>query len=426
LNSTFIKDNSQAPANKGLTYRSSNALSTPDRKSRVKSVFYQSKFKYIAGKSAHKSEHITNIRNLSTMWPSECNGFQVNSSGRFAAYLLGGNSGQIGIVDLSKPGRLTDTTINSLVNKAKVFDFSFDPFDENVLAVACEDGCIKLWRIPDEGLECSLEEPFAILTGHLERLYCIKYHPYVKNVLASSSYDRTIKVWNVDTKEHVKTLTGHTDSIFNINWSPCGKKLATVCKDGFVRIYEPLVSCEPVIESKCCPVGSKASRIEWALNGTSLIVSGFGRGNLRQIFLFDSETLNLLHCEDINNSPSLLIPYYDSDTSVLYLYAKVSVVFVSFCVSLLIELNFIEYKKGELTVLLFEIQESEPYFQALSPYKPEGFHYSIAFLPKLKCDVKKAEIAKTYRLTKDNRVEEISFTVPRVKVIYKITLLIFK
>lgn len=50
-----------------------------DRKTKAKSVYYQSKFKYIDGKAAHKTEHITNIRNLSTMWPSECNGFQVNT-----------------------------------------------------------------------------------------------------------------------------------------------------------------------------------------------------------------------------------------------------------------------------------------------------------------------------------------------------------
>ena len=34
----------------------------------------------------------------------------------------------------------------------------------------------------------------------------------------------------------------------------------------------------------------------------------------------------------------------------------------------------------------------------------------------MECDVRTAEIAKAYRLTKDNRVEKLSFTVPRVKL----------
>lgn len=51
----------------------------------------------------------------------------------------------------------------------------------------------------------------------------------------------------------------------------------------------------------------------------------------------------------------------------------------------------------------------------LSPYKPDGLHYALAFLPKHYCDIKSVEINKAYRLTKDNRIEAISFTVPRTK-----------
>jgi hypothetical protein len=114
---------------------------------------------------------------------------------------------------------------------------------------------------------------------------------------------------------------------------------------------------------------------------------------LRQIYLFDSESLAHLQTEDINQSPSLLIPYYDPDINVLYMYAK-----------------------GEETLYLYEILEEEPYFQVLTPYKAEGLHFALAFLPKVYCDIKAAEIARAYRLTKDNRIERMSFSVPRVKV----------
>ena len=63
-----------------------------------------------------------------------------------------------------------------------------------------------------------------------------------------------------------------------MNWSPCGTKLATICKDGFIRIYEPLVSEQPAVESKCGPpAGSKAARIEWVSNGARILVSGFDK-----------------------------------------------------------------------------------------------------------------------------------------------------
>lgn len=159
-------------------------------------------------------------------------------------------------------------------------------------------------------------------------------------------------------------------------------------------MYEPLRSEQPILESKCGPrKDAKTARIEWVLHGRGLLASGFGTGNLRQIFLFNSQDLSELNSEDINHSPSLLIPYFDADINVLYLYAK-----------------------GEETINLYEIQEEEPYFQVLTPFKPDGSHMAIGFLPKISCDIKSAEIAKAYRLTKDNRIEPMSFTVPRVKL----------
>ena len=63
-----------------------------------------------------------------------------------------------------------------------------------------------------------------------------------------------------------------------MSWSPCGSKLATINKDGFIRIYEPLVSEMPTVELKCGPAsGSKAARIEWVLNGAFILVSGFAK-----------------------------------------------------------------------------------------------------------------------------------------------------
>lgn len=91
----------------------------------------------------------------------------------------------------------------------------------------------------------------------------------------SSSYDSTVRLWNLDSEEEVKVLTGHQDQVgdplsrysdakacyrssrelyplvlavqvFCMAWSPDGKLLATVCKDGKVRIYDPRKSTTPV------------------------------------------------------------------------------------------------------------------------------------------------------------------------------------
>jgi hypothetical protein len=42
------------------------------------------------------------------------------------------------------------------------------------------------------------------------------------------------------------------------------------------------------------------------------------------LYLLSSSDLELLATEDLTQSPSLLIPFYDSDINVVFLYAKVS------------------------------------------------------------------------------------------------------
>ena len=117
----------------------------------------------------------------------------------------------------------------------------------------------------------------------------------------------------------------------------------------------------PLVEAKVGPAsGSKAARVEWVLNGSSLLVSGFGR------------YLKIVHF-----------------------------VFV-FNWTFIQEIHYLKRKLASNLFVRFRGLES--------------------FLPKLLCDIKIAEIAKTYRLTKDNRIEKISFSVPRVKVCMKFSL----
>lgn len=64
------------------------------------------------------------------------------------------------------------------------------------------------------------------------------FHPY-DNILASASYDMTVKVFKElgGEWECVQTLTGHTDTVWCIQWSPDGKRLASAGSDNCVRVW---------------------------------------------------------------------------------------------------------------------------------------------------------------------------------------------
>uniref|UniRef100_A0A3Q3AQR6 Coronin n=1 Tax=Kryptolebias marmoratus TaxID=37003 RepID=A0A3Q3AQR6_KRYMA len=349
-----------------------------------------SKFRHIQGVVMHRDTHITNIRNLNLTTPGECDGFCVNR--QRVAVPLSISGGQIAVLERSEPGRLPETAFPTIQNSVNVADFSWDPFDTHRLAVAGDDAKIRVWRVPKGGLKETITEPELILQGHTEKIYSIKFHPLASGILVSSSYDFTVRLWNLESGEQVKVLTGHEDQVFGMAWSPDGKLLATVCKDGKVRIYDPRKSTAPLQEGPG-PEGHRGARVVWVCDGKYLLVSGFDSRSERGLYLYPSDSVasGPLASTSVNVSPSTLIPFYDPDTSVAFLTGK-----------------------GDTRVYIYELVPEEPYFIECSSFNSPEPHKGMVFLPKTECNVRDVEIAVGLMLTKTT-IEPVAFRVPRVK-----------
>ncbi|XP_068574588.1 coronin-7 [Cebidichthys violaceus] len=349
-----------------------------------------SKFRHIQGAVMHRDTHITNLRGLNLTTPGESDGFCVNR--QRVAVPLAISGGQIAVCERSQPGRLPDTALPTVQNSVNVVDLSWDPFDTQRLVVAGDDAKIRVWQVPEGGLKETLTEPEVLLQGHTEKIYSIEFHPLASGLLASSSYDLTVRLWNLENGEQVKLLTGHQDQIFCMAWSPDGKLLATVCKDGKVRIYDPRKSTAPVQEGPG-PEGHRGARVVWVCEGKYLFVSGFDSRSERILSLYsaDSVSSGAIACTNIDTSPSTLIPFYDPDTGVVILSAK-----------------------GDTRVHIYEIVTEEPYFIECSSYNSPEPHKGLAFLPKSECNVRDVEIAVGLIITK-TAIEPVAFRVPRVK-----------
>lgn len=376
-----------------------------------------SKFRHLKGTPAHKSLHIENIRNLSRQISGECDGFHgitpllptiydycfciyfLSANPARVAVPLSGPGGKIAIFELKKTGKLPDGVIPTLVHGSNIMDFAWDPFDNQKLAVACDDGVVKLWKIPENGLAEPTNEPLQEFNAHSDKIYFLKYHPLAENVVATGSYDMTVRIWDLNTLVEKIVLRGHTDQMFSFAWSPCGVYCATVCKDGKIRIYKPRSSDVPIREGKG-PVGNRGARVVWALDGNYIVTTGFDKVSERQITVFKSTDLSSpLNVVGLDVSPAILIPFYDDDSSTLFLTGK-----------------------GDSTIYAFEITEEAPYICPLSHHRCSNLHQGLSFLPKNVCDVSNVEFAKALRLT-NNSIEPLSFTVPRIKVM-KITIIL--
>ncbi|MBC7318837.1 PD40 domain-containing protein [Candidatus Bipolaricaulota bacterium] len=85
--------------------------------------------------------------------------------------------------------------------------------------------------------EADTLELAALLTGHTEPVLSVAFSPD-GSLLASGSWDGTIKLWNVATGEELRTLTGHTGYVYSVAFSPDGKILASGSDDGTVLLWD--------------------------------------------------------------------------------------------------------------------------------------------------------------------------------------------
>ncbi|MGH8002060.1 MAG: WD40 repeat domain-containing protein, partial [Brasilonema sp.] len=74
------------------------------------------------------------------------------------------------------------------------------------------------------------------LTGHTDRVIGVSFSPDGK-ILASASNDNTVKLWNSATGKEINTLTGHTNGVWGVSFSRDGKILASASYDNTVKLW---------------------------------------------------------------------------------------------------------------------------------------------------------------------------------------------
>ncbi|KAH7295185.1 hypothetical protein KP509_27G036400 [Ceratopteris richardii] len=101
---------------------------------------------------------------------------------------------------------------------------------EQVLKIVCQPQAVFRVR---PVTRCS-----ATITGHTEAVLSVSFSPDGQH-LASGSGDTTVRFWDLNTQTPLHTCKGHKNWVLCISWSPDGKQLVSGDKDGHISLWDP-------------------------------------------------------------------------------------------------------------------------------------------------------------------------------------------
>ncbi|XP_010720415.1 coronin-6 isoform X2 [Meleagris gallopavo] len=349
-------------------------------------VVRQSKFRHVFGQPVKADQMYEDIRVSKVTWDSS---FCAVNPKFLAIIVESGGGGAFMVLPLSKTGRVDKNHPLVTGHTAPVLDIDWCPHNDNVIASASEDTTVMVWQIPDYVPVRSITEPVVTLEGHSKRVGIICWHPTARNVLLSAGCDNLVILWNVGTGEMLLALEDmHTDLIYNVGWNRNGSLLVTTCKDKKVRVIDPRK--QTVVAERFAPhEGLRPVRAIFTREG-HIFTTGFTRMSQRELGLWDPKNFEEpIALQEMDTSNGVLLPFYDADSSIVYLCGK-----------------------GDSSIRYFEITDEAPYVHYLNTYSSKEPQRGMGFMPKRGLDVSKCEIARFFKLH-ERKCEPIVMTVPR-------------
>ena len=118
-----------------------------------------------------------------------------------------------------------------LTKHASIFTLFLLTFLVLLASVSAQDDALGLW-------DAKTSRHIKTLTGHTDEVRSVSFSPDGDTIASGSgTSDKTVRLWDTKTGKPLKTLTGHTDAVYSVSFSPDGHKIASGSWDKTIRLW---------------------------------------------------------------------------------------------------------------------------------------------------------------------------------------------
>lgn len=344
-----------------------------------------SKFRHSRAQVAKPDTHFINMSPTSAIW--DCGNFMACNSLYVA--VPWNQNGSTAVFRHNQHGKLPNIVPILTGHSAPVIDLTFSPFDDSLLFTASEDSTIRGWKIPDGGLTSNDTPSIIELKGHSKKVGILAFNSSASNVLASAGMDNVVNLWDTEVQQAKISMKPYQEQILSLNWNIDGSLINTTTRDKKVNILDSRTG--NIVASADSHQGSKNQRSVWAKRKNMLITVGFDKSQRREVMVWDCRSLaKPIHSEEIDQSSSVMMPFYDEDTSMLFVGSK-----------------------GDGSIKYYEVCSEAPHLLPCATYTSPDPAKGLCMMPKRSLDVKQCEVSRFYFLTANKTMYPVRMILPR-------------